>query len=168
MATSLGMILNFCLIMVQPCDASAEGSAWSKAIFHWCGEWCFTHKSCTHGHMTCKRVGRMLEMPGSSSLNVCQWKACHRGSRRKLQFPAIRYDLNQALSGLSSIVPLDHAHLLSILCAVSAVVAHSVLPTSDGKLPDLCRRSRPVLHIMCTYHQHLLLDGFFLYQTIQY
>ena len=34
-ATSLGMILRICVIMTQLCVASAEGSAWSTAKFHW-------------------------------------------------------------------------------------------------------------------------------------
>ena len=43
------------------------------------------------------------------------------------QLQRIRSDLNQALSCLPSIVPLHHAHLLSKLCAVDAVVAQSYI-----------------------------------------
>ena len=57
--TYFGMILKICLIVAQSWAASAEGSAWPTTKFHSHGGWCSTHKSCTHGHMTCKSSGGM-------------------------------------------------------------------------------------------------------------
>ena len=58
-ATSSGLILQICLIMAQPTAASAAGWFWSVAKFHWHGAWRSARKSCTHGHLSCKRGGGM-------------------------------------------------------------------------------------------------------------
>ena len=55
-ATSSGLILQICLIRPYHC---AAGSFWSVAKFHWHGAWHSAHKSCIHGHVSCKRDGWM-------------------------------------------------------------------------------------------------------------
>ena len=44
------------------CAARAAGSSWSVAKFHWHGAWPSACKSCTHGHVSCKRGGGMWEL----------------------------------------------------------------------------------------------------------
>ena len=56
LATSSDLILQICLIM------ALSGLSWSVAKFHWHGTWGSAHKSCIHGHRSCKRGGRMLEL----------------------------------------------------------------------------------------------------------
>ena len=46
----------------KSCAANADGSAWSTAKFHWHGGWGSMRKSCTHGYITWKRGGGMLEL----------------------------------------------------------------------------------------------------------
>ena len=63
------------------CVASAAGSSWEVAKFHWHGAWRSAHKSCTHGHGSCKRGGGMWELvvaPWTSSRQFShEWNQTH-------------------------------------------------------------------------------------------
>ena len=113
MATSSGLILQICLIMVLLCAASTVGSARSTAKFHLHGALHSAHKSCTHmtAGCNCKRSGEMQQIaPWTSSTPFSyEWwppvhslrrqKVCYRGSRKQddyLQL-SIRSHLNFTL-----------------------------------------------------------------------
>ena len=54
-ATSSGLILQICLIMALSLGCKCCRFVLVSGQVHWHGAWCSARKSCTHGHVSCKR-----------------------------------------------------------------------------------------------------------------
>ena len=138
-----------------PCHSIANigGLALSMAKSHWHGALCFTHKSCTHCHMSWKRGGMKRELvaaPWTSSrpFSHVLWlkvyshlllRACLFGSKRKHNLQLVMSDLDfplwSAIQGAcSSLAPCTS--VIRVLCQELEPTAFPVHPVLAAVAED--------------------------------